>query len=320
LRSRAPIALLSLVVAATVACADGPDAEPPSSSTTAADATDVSLVELDGRPSAVAVDEDAGVLWVTDDEAGVVHRLSADSGDAVGEAVRVTAHPTAIDVVDGLVWVADPGGTLTRLDAATGTAAGPPITVGGVLVDVVADDDRVWVADIEASVVRSVDVATGAVSEGIEVPAGVVRMAVAGPRLWVTGLESEVTPIDRASGAVGEPVPVGNGPIGVGVDSRGSLWVANSDDATVSRLASDDGRPLGGPFDVGPAPIGVVVVGDDLWVLDQDGPSVSHLDARTGRRLDPALDLPFRPRGFVATASALWVVGVDPGGAVRVAT
>ena len=101
---------------------------------------------------------------------------------------------------------------------------------------------------------------------------------------------------------------------------RGTLWVANSDDATVSRLADDDGRPLGAPSAVGPAPIEVVVVGDDVWVLDQDGPSLTHLDARTGRAIGPAVELPFRPRGFVATASALWVVGVDPAGAARVAT
>jgi YVTN family beta-propeller protein len=178
----------------------------------------------------------------------------------------------------------------------------------------------VWVADIEASAIRSVEVATGAVSEAIQVPAGVVRMAVAGPRLWVTGLESEVTPIDRATGAVGATVPVGSGPIGLAVDGSGSLWIANSDDATVSRLSGDDGRALGAPWPVGPAPIDVVVVGDDVWVLDQDGPSVTHLDVRTGLPVGDAVELPLRPRGLVATPSGLWAVGVDPSGAALVPT
>jgi DNA-binding beta-propeller fold protein YncE len=297
---------------AIAACDDG------RGSTTRAASSPASLVALDGRPSAVALDEGAGVLWVADDEAGVVHRLSAERGEPAGPPVPVSPRPTAIDVEDGLVWVADPDGTLTRLDASTGTAAGPPIAVGGVLVDVVADGDRVWVADIEGSLLHTVDVATGAVGDGIPVRAGVVRMAVAGPRLWVTGLEAEVTPVDRATGTVGDPVPVGNGPIGLAADAREGLWVANSDDATVSRLAADDGQALGPAISVGPAPIDVAVLGDDVWVLDQDGPSLTHLDAETGRTID-RVQLPLRPRGLVATAETVWVVGVDPGGAARLA-
>jgi len=295
------------------ACNTGDDASS-AAPTTVELAPSASLVELSGRPSAVVLDRNTGVLWVADDEAGVVHRLAIADGSTVGTPAVVSAHPTAVDAADGVVWVADPDGTVTRLDADTGEQVGDPIAVGGVLVDILADGSRVWVADIEASAVRAIDAATGEVGPAVTVPAGVVRMAVAGPLLWVSGLDAEVTPIERATGAVGSPVAVGNGPIGIGVDEEGTLWVANSDDATVSRVSGADGEPIGPALAVGPAPVDVAVVGDDVWVLDQDGPSLTRLDVRTGRRVGAPIALPLRPRGLAASASAVWAVGVDPSG------
>ena len=98
----------------------------------------------------------------------------------------------------------------------------------------------------------------------------------------------------------------------------GVLWVTNSDDRTVSRLGLADGRRLGAPTAVGPAPIAAVVDGEHVWVLDQDGPSLTRLATSDGRVVGEAIDLPMRPRGLAITPSGVWVVGVDPASAVLV--
>jgi streptogramin lyase len=265
------------------------------------------VVALEGRPSAIAAGD--GVLWVADDERGVVLRLDATDGRPVGDPIPVSPTPRALAVGTGAVWVADSDGTVTRIDSESGTA-GPPFALGGALVDVIADGAGAWVGDIEAGTVRAIG-PDGGVGAAIEVPAGVVRLALAGRQLWVTGLESSVTPIDVVTSVVGAPVAVGTGPIGMAV-ADDVLWVTNSDDRTVSRLDARDGRPRGDAVEVGPAPIAVVVDGASVWVLNQDGPSLSRLDD------DDRIDLPMRPRGMALTDAGIWVIGVDRSCAVLI--
>jgi DNA-binding beta-propeller fold protein YncE len=294
---------------------DPPDASPGTTAPREAPGPVVDLdVPLTGRPADVAADGD--VLWVADDERGVVVRLDAADGSSLGEPIAVSPQPAAIDVGDGVVWVADPDGTVTRVDSTTGSAHGPPLAVGGVLVDVLADGRRAWVADIEAGVVRSVDADTDEVGPPIEVPGGVVRLVRAGPRIWVSGVEDTITPLDPVTGTVGEAVAVGTGPIGL-ASTRDVLWVANSDDDTVSRLDPATGRSLGNEISVGDAPVAVVIAGGDSWVLDQDGPSLTRIGGAAGGQVG-RVSLPMRPRAMVSTDAGIWVVGVDPSAAVLV--
>lgn len=264
-----------------------------------------------GRPSAIAIDPEAGVLWVADDGDGVVRRFDAGDGSSIGPAIAVSPHPTAIEVADGVVWVADPDGTITRIDAADGVMVGTTAT-GGVLVDLANADGVVWAADIQAGAVWAVDASNGASRVPIVVPAGAVRLAVAGTKLWVSGIDREVTPIDRLTGTVGAAVPAGEGPIGMAADGRGTLWVVSSDSRSVARLDAADGRALAERVGVGPAPVAVAVSGDDVWILNQDGPSLSHLDAISGSAVEVAIPLSGLPRGLVASDEGVWVVCVEP--------
>lgn len=295
------MALAALTLLMATACTD--DAEEP---VAPAVETGPVVVALEGRPSAVAAGD--GVLWVADDERGLVLRLDAADGSPVGEPIAVSPTPRALAVGGGSVWVADSDGTVTRIDAAAGDVDAT-IPLGGALVDVIADGDGAWVGDIESGTVRPIG-PDGVPGPEITVPDGVVRLALAGRQLWVTGLEATVTPIDVVTSVVGEPVPVGTGPIGMAV-ADDVLWVTNSDDRTASQLSADDGHALGDAIDVGPAPIAVVVDGESVWVLNQDGPSLTQLDGDT-------IDLPVRPRGMARTDAGVWVVGVDPSAAVLI--
>lgn len=279
-----------------------------------ADVPSVELSPLLGRPAALAVAD--GVVWVADEERGVLLRLDADNGAELGPPVAVSAVPVAAAAAGDTVWVVDAGGTVTPVDAEIGEA-GDPVELGGTLVDVAARGPLVWVADIERSVVHSIDPEDVARVSEVEVPAGVVRIAVTGERLWVTNLDSTVTAVDLGTGVVGDPLPVGAGPIGLAVH-RGTVWVANGDDDTVTRLDEITGAPVGDPIPVGPAPVAIAPMGDDVWVVEQDGRSVSRIDALTGTIEVRSEDVGVRPRGIAASGSGVWIVGVDPSVAVFV--
>ena len=271
------------------------------------------VVPVDGRPSAVVYAGD--VLWVADDEGGIVRRLDPDDGGLLGPPITVSPRPAALAGDAEMVWVVDPDGTVTRIDTATATVRGDPLRLGGVLVSVALDGTRAWVGDIEAGTVRPIDGETGEVGPAVSIPAGVVRLEVVEDRLWVSGLERTVTPVDLVTLEVGESIPVGEGPIGMDA-ADGGLWVANSDAATVSPLTADDGERRGPDIAVGPAPVAVAVAGDDVWVLDQDGPSLTRIDGRDRTVVGPSIDLPHRPRGLAVTPAGVWTVGVDPSTAV----
>ena len=274
----------------------------------------VDVSPLLGRPSAVAVADD--VVWVADDGRGVVERLDANDGHALGDAVEVSSSPVALAVAEGVVWVADSQGTVAPIDATTGTV-GAPIGVGGTLVDIVVDGPTVWVADIERSIVIPIDRESRLPGEPISVPFGVVRLATSATRLWVTNLDSSVTAVDLATRAVERSITVGSTPIGLAIHD-GLVWVANSDDGTVTRIDEPTGEPVGEPIGVGAAPVAIQIVGNDVWVLEQDGRALSRLDAATGRLELRSGDVGTRPRGIAAADSGLWIVGVDPSAAVLV--
>ncbi len=310
---RAGAVLAALGLLAGAACQDdGGSSSPPTSSRD--DLT--SFVALAGRPAAVVLEQDGDVLWVADDEAGLVRRLSL-AGAPLGDPVAVSPHPGAMAIDGADLWVVDPDGTLTRLDVARGEVVSE-VDVGGVLVDVLVDGGVVWVADIEAGGVRAIDPGTEAVGPLVVVPGGAVRMAAAGPILWVTGLDDVVTPVDLATGTAGPAVPVGRGPIGAAVDADGVLWVAVSDDDVVARLDGGDGSVAGPPVPVGGAPVEVVVHGDDVWVLDQESVTLTRLSASTGQPRGAPVALSGLPRALVADGAGVWVAGVDPSGLTRV--
>ncbi len=305
MRNRGALPLLAAVLAVTVlagaACRGGDDraADPPESPAWR-------TTELEGRPSALVIDADGQVL-VVDDELGLVQRVGVEpEPEPVGGLAPGGALVGVAEAGDA-VWVIDAHGSASRVGV-------PPVVVelGGTLVDVVGAGDVVYVGDLEGSLVHEVDAETGAIRGTVHVPDGVVRLALAGDQLWVTGTEHTVTRIDLPTLHAGAPVEVGNGPIGVAV-ANGTVWVANGDDGTVTRLDAATGARRGPDIAVGRGPIAVELQGDDVWVLDQDSSELTHLRASTGRVVDTTALPPGLTRGrdLAAAPEGVYVVGVD---------
>ncbi len=72
-------------------------------------------------------------------------------------------------------------------------------------------------------------------------------------------------PVDEALGAVGTPVSVGSGAVGIAVGTH-FVWVANRDDDTVTRIDVDTQTPTTFPVPGSPAAIAVDPHTDTLWV------------------------------------------------------
>lgn len=274
----------------------------------------IHVTAVPGRPSAVAVAGD--LVWVTDDERHVVHAIDARTGDRATRAYDVDRNPVGVASTRGAIWVAHASGSVVRMDARTGRR-GKTTEIGRPLTCIAASGDRVWVCDFNAKLVVEIDARTSEVARLYAVPDGVVRVAVAGTFLWVTGEENTATRLDLRTRRVGPAVDVGGGPIGLAYDGR-TIWVANSDDGTVSRLDARSGRRIGPPIRVGKGPIGVAVLDGTVYVANQDDLTVTRIDASSGRVLGEALDVSTAPRGLASGGGAVWVVGTNPSAAVRV--
>ena len=324
-RVSAVVAAVALLVGA--ACSDD-DSGDASSTTRARSATTATTaagglvqVELEGRPSAVALAE--GRLWVASDAETTGGRGTVAVHDPrTGELVASTplgAPPVAFAPVEDGVWAVGASGLLTKLGSdGAAIARTAQVSLGNGLVDALVAAGRLWVADVQHGVVNVLDPENGeVVADPIPIAAGAVRLASDGGRVWVSGREDQVTPIDTATLVARQPVRVGLAPIGMAV-VQDVLWVTNSEDDTVARVSLESGQPVGEPLAVGDAPIAVAADGDDVWVLAQDGATLHRLDAATGEPIGAPVELPMRPRGMAIADGGVWVVGVDPSLAVLV--
>jgi len=274
----------------------------------------VHTFDVPGRPSAVAVLGD--VVWVADDQRHVVHALDASSDDVIGEPIEVERNPVALAASRDAVWVAHASGPVVRIDADS-RRADPPLDAGVSITGIAARGRRVWAADLGADTLIEINATSSRARRVYMIREGVVRVVTAGDALWVSNREQTITHVDPGSEEIGPTVDVGLGPIGLAFDGE-RIWVANSDDGTVSRLNASSGRSAGEPVRVGRGPVALAFAEGSLWVANQDDKTLTRVDADDGRVVGDPLDLGFAPRGIATGEDAIWVVGTNPSRIARV--
>jgi peptide/nickel transport system substrate-binding protein len=90
-----------------------------------------------------------------------------------------------------------------------------------------------------------------------------------------------VSRVDRASRTVTQQINVGTDPVALAV-GHGSVWVANSQDGTVTEITAASGHPSG-LISVGDGPSGVAVAPDGtIWVADQLSGRLAQIDPARG--------------------------------------
>jgi YVTN family beta-propeller protein len=199
------------------------------------------------------------------------------TSNRVVDAVQVGARPLGVSVGQGSVWVANfDDRTLSRVHPKTRTLE-RTITLDATPTGVAVDADAVWVANGILGTVMRIDPATNQTTGTIEVTfrgtSGAI--AVGEDAIWAAFGNGEIGRILPPSNRVTTGV-VGTTPSAVTVGD-GWVWVANSDDNTVSRV---NPRTVGvvAAITVGRRPSAVASGGGSIWVANEADDSVHRID------------------------------------------
>jgi DNA-binding beta-propeller fold protein YncE/mono/diheme cytochrome c family protein len=191
--------------------------------------TRVTRIAVGRAPEDLAVAGDH--IWVTNAGDGTVTRIDRASGKVDGRPIRVGRRPLGIAATQDSLWVSSyDDGTVWRLDAATGKRRGAPIRVGSRPRGVAADGDSAWVANSGDDTVTRLDD-----SRTVDVGRNPRDLVVSGDLVWVANAADDtVTRIDGAAAkAVGDPIKVGDDPIGIAAGR--AVWTSNFRDDTLTR-------------------------------------------------------------------------------------
>jgi DNA-binding beta-propeller fold protein YncE len=241
------------------------------------------VIPLPGARSMAVAD---GVLWVL--ASGTVVRIDPETNTVVGKPLRVPTDAEAIAVGDRALWVARvaPGdlGTpgkdaVTRIDLATGRTVAT-ITVGRAPLDLVATPGAVWVPN------------SGGGGDSV----------------------ARIDP--RTNRLAGRPVRTGASPQSLAAGG-GSLWVANHDAATVTRIELASGKVVA-DIPVPSEPHRVAYGAGAAWVGNWHDNSVSRIDPAANRVVGSPIPIGSHHAGnLVVGAGSVWVtsdyrVDADP--------
>jgi len=138
----------------------------------------------------------------------------------------------------------------------------------------------------------------------------------------IVAAPGSVAVVDPNSARVVDTVEVGSGPVAI-VFGHGSLWVANSEDDTVSRIDPET-REVEATIGV-PSPVDLAVGADAIWVASGIAGTVSRIDPESNdvvATIDLRTSDPFDPRtvqGIATGAGSIWaavsgreLVRIDP--------
>ena len=110
---------------------------------------------------------------------------------------------------------------------------------------------------------------------------------------------------------------VGKGPRGV-VEAFGSVWVANADDGTVTRIDAKTQEVEGEPIRVGQDPRELTAGGGFVWVANAKDNTVSQIDPKDGRVVGRAIPVGDDPIGIAFGAGAVWTANHQDGTVTRI--
>jgi len=230
------------------------------------------VIPVPGAQSMAVAD---GVVWVH--AASAVVGIDPAANAAVGEPLRVPAHAEAIAVGEGALWAAS---------VAPGDLGAPR-------------DDAV----------ARIDLATGRRVATITVRRAPLDVAATPGAVWVTnsgGGGGSVARIDpQANRLAGRPVSTGASPQSLAVGG-GSLWVANHDARTVTRVDQASGKVVA-DIPVPSEPHRVAYGAGAAWVGNWHDSSVSRIDPTTNRVVGSPIPVGFRAGNLAVGAGGVWV-------------
>lgn len=246
------------------------------------------------------------------------------ANNRIVQSFKVGRLPGAIVATEKYVWVVNErDGTLSRVSTATGareTIGGLP-SVGFLALD---GAENVYASGWDAPFVWKINPQRVVITRRFRVRSRAIGLAVGGGSLWVVDrLVNEVARIDLRTARFAGSVPVGTDPLAT-TFGFGALWVANSDDGTVSVIRPGVRRPE--TVEVLSRPFGIAAGEGAVWAGSNTWSTISRIDHDT-RRVVARIGVA-RSKGLgsdlyavAAGAGSVWganwgeltVVRVDPG-------
>jgi YVTN family beta-propeller protein len=223
----------------------------------------------------------------------------------------------SLAVADGVLWVLASGGVV-RIDPETNRVVGQPLRVPADAEVIAVGQGALWVAGVAPGdlgapgkdQVTRIDLATGHTEATITVGRAPLDLAATPGAVWFThsgGGGDSVARIDpRTNRLAGRPVRTGASPQSLATGG-GSLWVANHDERTVTRIDQASGKVVAN-IPVPSEPHRVAYGAGAAWVGNWHDNSVSRIDPATNRVVGSPIPIGFHRAGNLAVgAGSVWV-------------
>jgi YVTN family beta-propeller protein len=224
----------------------------------------------------------------------------------------------SLAVAKGKLWVLGASSTVVGIDPTTSTPVGKPLRVPADAEAIAVGDGALWVTRVAPGdlgaphddAVTRVDLASGRSVATIKVRRGPLDIAATPRTVWVSNSGAggdSVARIDPHSNRlVGRPVRTGASPQSLAVGG-GSLWVANHDALTVTRIDPASGKVMA-DIPVPSEPHRVAWGAGAAWVGNWHDNSVSRIDPHTNRVVGSPISIGSHHAGnLVVGAGGVWV-------------
>jgi virginiamycin B lyase len=277
----------------------------------------ITKVDVGGQPCGVVGAE--GAVWVSDAEQARVVRIDPTAGK-VTATVDVDETPCEMTFAEGSIWVVTQSGMLDRVDPKTAKVVAK-IPVGATSYEAVSAFGSIWVTNRNDRTITQVDPATNKVTKTVEVPdvqpGGIVAV---GSELWVgndSSGETHVSRLDPVSGKA-RRVEAGGGRPAFVTATDDSVWTANQNDGSVSRIAVASGKVTSTvKTGISPVNLDVLPAAQEVWVPDDRANTVVRIDGTSGKVVE-TIPVGKGPAVVAAVDGDVWVTNFAEGTVWRI--
>ncbi len=257
-----------------------------------------------------------GLSGVSPNHVGVIN---PETNEIVAE-VPVGIRPGPIAAGGGSVWVGNlQDRTLTRIDSGQRSVAGTISLESRTPTGVAFGAGAVWVAHGQRGQLSRVDPQFSQVTKVIDVAGPGSQsgnVTVGAGSVWAVYGDSTFARIDPRSARVAGSTFAGASPTAV-VLAGGSVWVANSGDAVVTRFnpSTFEEGPIR-TISVGLAPSAIAFGEGAIWVANAGDDTVTRIDP--GTTSTTTIPVGDRPTGVAVGAGSVWVANAAAGTVARI--
>lgn len=215
----------------------------------------------------------AGSVWVASDKTNILYRVNPRSGRIVAR-ISVGAWPADLEFAFGSLWVsAFERGILARINTRTNRAT-RIYDVGGNPAGLARANGFLWIAfGRKGTSLGRLDPATGAPARTAIGRTGPGFLAAAFGSLWTTTADGHAVRFDPATRRVVATFPVPATPAELAAAPDGTLWVAEKERNTITRIDPATNRIVD-VTGAGPGAFSIAVAAGDMWVTSFAGNDV----------------------------------------------